>query len=224
MDTSTIQLDAPADVWSAHYATTAGFRWWPCEELVRAIAGRRFGRVMESGCGNGANLWLLAEHADHVMGVDGNQQALDAAATYMARRGVQDRVTLRCADIQTGLSGQEPVDALVDVMTSQHVRWGEHRALYQTYRQAVRPGGWIFLYHLCSGTSAQGGTMLDGFTRDRLDLFPDAGQICLPPAWSLREELSLAGFAMDPVRTLTKHYPTGQVATYAVLTGEATCE
>ncbi len=211
----------PESVWATHYATSAGFRYWPCEELVRSLSGRRFGTVLEAGCGNGANLWLLAEHADTVVGVDSEPAALSVASEYMTRRGVRNRVALRTGDVAALPADDASVDAVVDVMVSQHARWGEHRARYAEYRRVLRPKGWLFLYHLAMGTSTgPEPTQVDAFTYERLSLFPDAGQICLPPRWALQDAMADAGFVVTTSRAATRHYADGQMAVYHVLEGE----
>lgn len=210
-------------VWAAHYSSGLGFRYWPCEELVRSVAGRRFGTIVEPGCGNGANLWLLAEHADRVIGVDSNRVALDAAAAYMETRRVSDRVTVLQGSVTNLPVAAGQADAIVDSMVSQHWPYHEHAEVYREYRRALRPGGWLFLYHLIDGTTAHGGmTTGSPWTFESLPmLFPDAGLTCLPPVWALGDAMRVAGFKVSPHRAVTKHYADRQTAMYAVIEGEA---
>jgi SAM-dependent methyltransferase len=215
-------------VWREHYATgVRGARWWPCEELVRAVSRRQqrapLGDVVEVGCGNGANLWFLAEVADRVTGIDLDAGALEMARRHMRRRGVE--ASLGHCDLRDGLPFPDAsVDAVVDVMTSQHVPWGAHAGLLAEYRRVLRSGGWLFLYHLGAGTTTRGSRMVgDPFTWDRLPaLFPEAGLVSLPPAWALREALTGAGFSVVDARQQMRLYPGGDpVAVYQVMEGEA---
>lgn len=210
-------LSAQTDPWAAHYASPDGYRWWPSEELVRAVGGRYLGDVLEVGCGNGANLWFLAERtAGRVVGLDGNVEAIRAADEHMDRRG--SLVELLRGDIFALPFADGSFDSLVDCMVSQHVPWDRHPALYAEYRRVLRPGGWLFLYHLTDRTTG-------GQTRrpdhDRLALFPAAGLTCLPNRWALGAVVQDAGFVNVMVAGMAREYPAGDVAHYAVVTGTA---
>lgn len=205
-------------VWDAHYATPAGFRHWPCEELVRAVGQRHFGTVLEAGCGNGANLWMLAEHAEQVIGVDANQAARAAADIYMLARGARDAVSLRAGDIAALPVEDGSLDALVDVMTSQHAEYAAHHAIYREYRRALRVGGWFFLYHLGEGTTVRDADAIGVCTyRELPALFPGVGPVCLPHPLTLESVVSAAGFRTSPPRTVRRTYANGTVAEYVVM-------
>lgn len=231
MQASTPQSSAPrADeqsVWRQHYATGAGFRHWPCEELVRAVGGRRFeGTVLEVGCGNGANLWFLAEHARRVVGVDADRTAVAEANGYAVLARGAGNVSVRRADIRALPFADGSVDAVVDVMVSQHVGWLEHEALYREYRRVLRHSGWLFLYHLSEGTTVVDESMDEEqpFTWGCVPMFPQVTPFCLPPAWALADALRRAGFAISDdvgVRGMTRSYQAGCEAHYTVIEGEA---
>ena len=216
--------------WSKHYATGAGFRYWPNEELVRMVGDRQFGEVLEAGCGNGANLWFLAEHADTVFGVDGEADIVVAAGAYMDRRLPPEgavNVRLFCGDVRRlAMCEQGTIDLVVDCMTSQHLPWAEHARLYAEYRRVLRPGGLLWLYHLDSRTSSH--RLSCDFVCDcdwrRLALFPDVDYFCLPCHADLTRVVEEAGFRLQQVRGLGREYgaPDFDVAHYTVVTAEAT--
>lgn len=223
---------AQTDTWASHYATPGGSRWWPCEELVRAAGGRELGDVLEVGCGNGANLWYLASRTGGaVVGLDGCQQALDMAAGYARDRGCgaeardsrpgrrvwNTGVRLLRGDIARLPFADASFDSLVDCMVSQHVRWADHSALYREYRRVLRPGGWLFLYHLSSRTTGAAWPTVD---YARLALFPAAGLVCLPGGGALAATVGEAGFA-PRLSGMQREYPNGDVAHYAVVTATA---
>lgn len=233
------------DVWARHYASPAGFRWWPNEELVRSVASRRspqkvaeaafglkeglVGRAVEMGCGNGANLRFLAAHFAQVIGIDACHDAVMAAANMLDYHGLMQqnlvvdvnglgilgRVRVQHWDITTKRLPDGIADLVVDVMTSQHVTWEGHASLYRLYRDLLVTGGHVFLYHLTNRTS--GAVEID---QERLDLFPDGGMVCLPDAMDLERVVRQAGFTTVR-RGVSREYADGRIAHYAVIDAEA---
>src|ERR671925_959167 len=49
--------------------------------LLKMLEGRRYARVLEIGCGAGHLTRLLAPHADHLVGLDVSEAAIDRART-----------------------------------------------------------------------------------------------------------------------------------------------
>lgn len=209
-------------IWEQHNAADAGSRFWPNEELVRAVSRRsdvESHTVVEVGCGNGANLWFLAEAAHNVIGVDFTESALMSARRYMRQRQAAN-VALVQGDVNRLPLADASVDGIVDVMVSQHVPFRDHVTLFREYRRVLALGGWLFLYHLGMGTSARGSQMVSAFTHDCLPLFPVAGLVSLPPAWAMTEALAAAGFSVSQPRSSVRIYPDGDVAHYLVCEGE----
>ena len=208
--------------WAKHYATGAGFRWWPCEELVRFVGDRHFGSVLEAGCGNGANLWYLADHATKTVGVDSCRAALDAAELYVVRpqRLVPHDIEVHQADIRQLPFQAATFDVLVDCMASQHLPWAEHEALYREYRRVLKPGGLLWLYHLDCQTVAQRGEWRGNSDWAGVALFPEADFFCLPIQTQLSDVVEAAGFLTPIVRGLAREYPDGQVAHYSIIEAE----
>lgn len=221
--TPTTQFDGA--VWRDHYASPQGRRWWPCAALVRALATReRMRVVVEAGCGNGANLWLLAEHAEVTVGLDGSAEALRLANDYIRKRHISDMaVRLRQCDVREIEMGDGSADGVVDVMTGQHVRWTERERLYAEYRRVLRRGGWLFTYHLGMGTTVGEARHVPGQPWMVMNpaLFPDAGETALPPAWALRDRIEGAGFKVTSAEVEIRIYPDGKQAVYHVMQGEA---
>lgn len=206
-----------ADVWNGHYAKPEGRRWWPSEAVVRALAGRRFDAAIEPGCGNGANLWLLAEHAETVTGVDGCRPALAEAADYMRRRGVS--ALLLESDIRSLPVHDMSHDLVLDCMTSQHVAWCDQRDLLAEYRRVLRPGGVLIRHALATGTTRDGGRLVDRYTYDCLPrLFPDVGPVCIPSEEALTGALLAVGFVVRSTIYSSREYEGGAVvARYSTL-------
>jgi release factor glutamine methyltransferase len=80
----------------------------PTSDLLgRLVLGRvRPGqRVLDMGCGCGANAILAARTSQNVIGVDVNPLAVAAAASNAARNGVADRTTFMVSDLFDQLDG-----------------------------------------------------------------------------------------------------------------------
>ena len=52
-----------------------------CAQLLKMIEDRRYGRVLEIGCGAGFLTRMLASHADHIVALDISQTAIDRAGS-----------------------------------------------------------------------------------------------------------------------------------------------
>lgn len=211
------------DTWAEHYATAAGLRHWPCEELVRF--GGRLGHalgasVLEVGCGNGANLRYLAQHAKHVVGLDASEAALAHVP-----KDLPGQCVLRHGDLSSISYPDGSFSLVVDCMTSQHLTWEQHGPAYREYRRVLREGGRLFLYHLDYGTTANpvSETFETGGPYDyaSVGLFPTAGLVCLPPAQELVRLVKRSGFGAVELRGLVRTYPDGMRASYAVIAAEA---
>jgi predicted TPR repeat methyltransferase len=67
-----------------------------CAELLKMIDGRRYRRVLEIGCGAGYLTRMLAPHADHIVGLDISQTAIERARSLSTS---QTQVDFRVANI-----------------------------------------------------------------------------------------------------------------------------
>ena len=221
--------------WDALYRTANGCRWWPNEELVRASAARvaRRGplqRALEVGCGNGANLWLLAERAARVTGLDVSVEAIERAEAYMRQRRffregvcrnpVDADVTFDRGTLEMIHYADASFDAVVDVMTSQHVTWADHAALYGEYRRVLQPGGWLFIYHLDSLTRTRRDDWRGDYDYGVIGLFSEIREFCLPPPESLERAVIDAGFELGGRSGFAREYENGDVAHYTVIDAE----
>jgi 2-polyprenyl-3-methyl-5-hydroxy-6-metoxy-1,4-benzoquinol methylase len=138
---------SPAEVWEGiHVARDWGK--YPNEDLVRFVARRLlFGtrkRVLEIGCGTGANLWMLAREGFEACGIDISPTAIKKAIVHLGRDGLH-------ADLQVGdvrdlvrLFPPSSFDAVIDVGTLMHL---PQAAAIDVVRQAhtlLKQDGWFF--------------------------------------------------------------------------------
>jgi SAM-dependent methyltransferase len=109
------------------------------------------GRVLDVGCGEGADALWLAERGWHVTALDVSQVALDRAAQEADQRGVQ--VTW----LHTGLVEAALPPASFELVTAQYpalLRTDDHRAEHALL-DAVAPGGVLLIVHHPTPTTAE---------------------------------------------------------------------
>lgn len=194
--------------WDLHNAQPGGFRDWPNEELVRFVGGRRFGAVIEAGCGGGGNLWFLREHADMVIGWDFSQSSVSRAMGLMRMRSASTALAAPASSVHASFgvavvdltrlplpAEDGSIDLVVDCMTSQHLPEASHVPLYAEYFRMLRPGGFLWLYHLNARSLPWLG-----------QLFPTV-TASAPRHDSLLRMVGQAGLSVADDRMLVRHYP-----------------
>ncbi|MEU4313254.1 class I SAM-dependent methyltransferase [Nocardia sp. NPDC024068] len=116
------------------------FSGLPNDALVAEVTGMTPGRVLDLGCGEGADAYWLAEQGWQVTAVDISQVALDRAAAG------HPEITWKRADITT-----DPLPAGSFDLVSAHYFPIEHETEHVTVRgllDAVAPGGTLlFVSH-----------------------------------------------------------------------------
>ncbi len=123
----------------------------PREELVELVASGRLSpqasqRVIDLGCGSGANAIFLAEHGFDVTGVDFSPVALRKAQAKAVERGVRLRLLKGdLARLPKGW-GEEPFDLLVDYGTLDDLKDSGRRAMAETVVRLSRPGSLFLLW------------------------------------------------------------------------------
>jgi SAM-dependent methyltransferase len=130
--------------WDERYASTD--RVWsgqPNGALVREVEGLKPGRVLDVGCGEGADAVWLAAHGWDVTAVDVSQVALDRARSHAAEAGVT--VTW----VHSGLLDADLAPASFDLVSAQYpaLRRTPDDAAERALMDAVAPGGTLLVVH-----------------------------------------------------------------------------
>ena len=128
-------------------------RRYPNEELCRFMgrnffklspADRKRTRVLEVGCGSGANLWMIGREGFDAWGIDFSKEAVDLCRQMLDRYGTT--ANLSVADMQaTGLPAAH-FDVVVDVFSSYCLDNAGHARFLDEARRLLKPGGRFFCY------------------------------------------------------------------------------
>jgi SAM-dependent methyltransferase len=129
-------------------------RLYPNEELLRFI-GRRFfssterkdrfrTKVLEVGCGSGANLWMLAREGFDAYGIELSREGLRLSKQMLANWGVD-------AHLVQGSMRELPfpdhsLNVVIDVFSSYCLPTNDHASFLQETRRVLVPGGFFFSY------------------------------------------------------------------------------
>ncbi len=159
---------------------------YPPEELIRFVARHYYGvpdrsaiRILEIGCGTGANLWYLAREGFAAWGIDGSQSAIRATYERIAN---DDPVPMwgivKVADATNLAKEFRPryFDAVIDVCCLQHNRLADQRAILGQAHAVLKPGGRVFSMMVGAGSWGDGlGTELEPGTFTDITEGPAAG-------------------------------------------------
>ncbi len=122
------------------------FYGWPNEDLVRWASSLESGsRVLEVGCGQGANLWALQSFDLDPWGVDIAEEAVrrSAGAPWASQVKVGSVIELEFPS--------ESFDAVCDVQCFQHLAQDELPLAYKEAARVLRPGGRFFEVFMLAG-------------------------------------------------------------------------
>ena len=110
-----------------------------------AFAEARGKRVLEIGCGNGADAVMFAAHGARYVGVDLTQKAVDGTRRHLALEGLEGRCDL--ANVERLDCDDDSFDIVYSYGVLHHTHSPE-RAMQEVWR-VLKPGGvaLVMLYH-----------------------------------------------------------------------------
>lgn len=163
-------------------------RWgrYPPEDLVRFM-GRNFGsrddrnviKILEVGCGPGANLWFLHREGYDVCGIDGSPAAIDIAQERLAKENAGLNAIapdLRAGDFRELPWGDDSFDCVIDIFAIYANTLPAIRQSVSEVYRVLKPDG-LFYTKLwgreCTGYGA--GQELEPGTYDDIPSGPCAG-------------------------------------------------
>ncbi|MBL0544321.1 class I SAM-dependent methyltransferase [Aeromonas jandaei] len=135
-------------------------RRYPNESLIGFLASnfshlshkeRGECRILEIGCGSGANIWMLAKEGFDTWGIDLSSAGIELCQQVIESWDVN-------AQLDVGSMTELPYpdgyfDAIVDVVSMQHLTLTQHIATISEIYRCLKPGGYLFSYHLGKNSS-----------------------------------------------------------------------
>jgi len=198
----------------------ASQRQYPNEALIRFLAANYFNlslkkrkkiRILELGCGSGANLWMMAKEGFDVYGIDIAPTGIKLAKKMLKLWNVS--AGLKIGNMRKLDFPDNFFDAIVDVVSVQHVDLAGHKEVYGEVFRCLKPGGHFFQWHLGarSASFAEGnGKKIDELTLSGIlnpkVPFYGCGLICFLTPRKAEKMLSEASFNNINIETYIRTY------------------
>lgn len=138
----------------------ASQRRYPNESLIGFLASnfshlsqkeRGECRILEIGCGSGANIWMLAKEGFETWGIDLSSAGIELCKQVIASWNVNAQLDVGSMTALPYPDGY--FDAIVDVVSMQHLTLTQHIATISEIYRCLKPGGGVFSYHLGKNSS-----------------------------------------------------------------------
>jgi SAM-dependent methyltransferase len=207
-------------------------RTYPNESLIQFLASRYFHRsaadrkairVLEVGCGSGANLWMIAKEGFDAYGIDSSREGIALAQNHLKEKWNV------AADLRVGSMIELPYpdayfDAVVDVVSLQHLCLTDSVKALTEIGRVLKPVGAFFSYRLSDhSVMCAAGARIDSAT------LADISDPSMPLAgngptsfWSpvlARQMYCRAGLAIDSVERVGRTYANGMFVEYLNVVG-----
>ncbi|HAH05408.1 MAG TPA: class I SAM-dependent methyltransferase [Elusimicrobia bacterium] len=149
---------------------------YPPEDLIRFIArdfyaapSRSDVRILEVGCGTGANLWYLAREGFRVTGIDGSRVGVERAAARLKAESLEGTVLV--GDIVSLPFEDETFDCAIDIECLYANSRKDCARILSEIHRVLKPGGKLFSKTFMTGTTGEGsGPKLEGEENTYLEL------------------------------------------------------
>lgn len=172
-------------------------------------------KVLEIGCGSGANLWMLAKEGFDTYGMDGRPTSLNLAKEHLSKKW-NVNAALKYGLFDALPYENEMFDVVVDIVSLQHIDVATSRAALEEVFRVLKPGGLFFSYRLSDHSMMflnSGSEMLDCATVKNVAVgcYPLANNGVMS-FWSpnlVRGEYGKAGLEIESIERDTRTYQGG---------------
>ena len=202
---------------------TSGFasqRRYPNEQLIAFIARNYFSlpqnsrkeiKILEVGCGSGANLWFLGKEGFDAYGIDTAPTGIKYCQEMLRLWNVEAKIAV--GDMKKLDFPDETFDAIADVVSMQHLTYTDHLPCYREIYRALKKGGRFFSFHLGENSVSYkqgGGKLVDKNTVDdivdKTKPLSGNGQTCFLAPADAKSMLEDAGFKELSIDIITRTY------------------
>ncbi|MEQ1905239.1 MAG: class I SAM-dependent methyltransferase [Pirellulaceae bacterium] len=112
------------------------------KSLLRRAGSQPLGRVLSLGCGDGQFEIMLAQHAEHVTGLDLSPEAIEVARRKAQQSGCTN-AEFACQPLED-LEWNQTYDTIVVLATLHHVPESELPSMMATIYKHLTPGGLFY--------------------------------------------------------------------------------
>lgn len=146
-------------IWEQIHSTRAWGKY-PNEELVRFIGKNYFDlpvgergktKILEIGCGQGANLWFLAKEGFDVYGIDISLSAIKKGEKYLAEAYNNIKVKTKVGDVRNLPYKNNFFNLVIDCTAVQHIPFTDHKIAYKEIYRVLKPSGMFWCFHIAKG-------------------------------------------------------------------------
>lgn len=229
-------LDKAIEVFDRQYLDQGmrSQRMYPNESMIQFVAGRYFQeseakrkniRILEVGCGSGANLWMLSKEGFDTHGIDSSQVGIDLAAQHLRIKWGVD------ADLRHGSFTHLPYDdsffdAVVDVVSFQVLSLDDSHLALQEIRRVLKPEGAFFSYRLSDHSvmcEHSGGRRIDAATVDNIadatQPYSNNGPTTFWSPTLTRLMYQKANLSVNAIERIGRTYSNGSYVEYLAIDG-----
>lgn len=191
-------------------------RQYPNEAMLGFLAGFPKGsKVLEIGCGSGANLWAIAKRFK-AYGIDNSPMGIELCKKVLKDWKV--KAELSVGNMQNIPYVDDYFDAIIDIVSMQHLDLIGHKKTYQAVYNCLKEGGKFFSYHLGSNSDSFKGEQIDRCTIKNIPKglpLEGNGVTCFLDSAETRKLLSI--FKNINIETYTRTYGI-QLVEYLAIT------
>ena len=203
------------NIWEEiHHSRTWGK--YPCEELVVFIGKNFFNipfnerkeiKILELGCGQGANLWFLVKEGFDSYGIDISESAINKANKYLSK-SYDLKANLTVGNIKTLPYSNDFFDIVIDNVSLQHLTYSDQIIVLKEVSRVLKSKGVFWKRHIGDESwGFESGKSIDYKTFEDVKEGPllNVGTTCMLSDLDLREMLEKGNFS---VKNLEKQLNT----------------
>jgi SAM-dependent methyltransferase len=206
-------------------------RSYPNESLIQFVAENYFSisqegryqiKILELGCGSGANLWMLAKEGFDTYGLDSSEEALRLATIHLSDKwGVSAK--LAHGSFLNLPYPDEFLDCVVDIVSLQHLDLNASSTTLQEIRRVLKRGGKFFSYRLsdhsvmyASESSFVDAVTLSNISNPEMPL-ANNGPVSFWSPGLVKRLYSESGLTVETIERVARTYPSGKLVEYLAI-------